>query len=210
MFTGIVEEMGRVETATPSGISVRASKVMEDLSLGASINLNGVCLTVTRLDQRSFDVDVVPETLRRTNLGSLKAGSSVNLERPVPAAGRLDGHVVQGHVDGTGRIESVRVDGTALLVRVALRPELLRYVVQKGFVAVDGISLTVVDCYRDGFSFTVIPFTRNETTLGLREVGDLVNIEVDILAKYVERLAGPNLNITTKPTESPTTPDKQR
>ena len=210
MFTGIVEEMGRVETATPSGISVRASKVMEDLSLGASINLNGVCLTVTRLDQRSFDVDVVPETLRRTNLGSLKAGSSVNLERPVPAAGRLDGHVVQGHVDGTGRIESVRVDGTALLVWVALRPELLRYVVQKGFVAVDGISLTVVDCYRDGFSFTVIPFTRNETTLGLREVGDLVNIEVDILAKYVERLAGPNLNITTKPTESPTTPDKQR
>ena len=210
MFTGIVEEMGRVETATPSGISVRASKVMEDLSLGASINVNGVCLTVTRLDQRSFDVDVVPETLRRTNLGSLKAGSSVNLERPVPAAGRLDGHVVQGHVDGTGRIESVRVDGTALLVRVALRPELLRYVVQKGFVAVDGISLTVVDCYRDGFSFTVIPFTRNETTLGLREVGDLVNIEVDILAKYVERLAGPNLNITTKPTESPTTPDKQR
>ncbi len=210
MFTGIVEEMGRVETATPSGISVRASKVMEDLSLGASINVNGVCLTVTRLDQRSFDVDVVPETLRRTNLGSLEAGSSVNLERPVPAAGRLDGHVVQGHVDGTGRIESVRVDGTALLVRVALRPELLRYVVQKGFVAVDGISLTVVDCYRDGFSFTVIPFTRNETTLGLREVGDLVNIEVDILAKYVERLAGPNLNITTKPTESPTTPDKQR
>ena len=119
MFTGIVEEMGRVETATPSGISVRASKVMEDLSLGASINVNGVCLTVTRLDQRSFDVDVVPETLRRTNLGSLEAGSSVNLERPVPAAGRLDGHVVQGHVDGTGRIESVRVDGTALLVRVA-------------------------------------------------------------------------------------------
>ena len=210
MFTGIVEEMGRVETATPSGISVRASKVMEDLSLGASINVNGVCLTVTRLDQRIFDVDVVPETLRRTNLGSLEAGSSVNLERPVPAAGRLDGHVVQGHVDGTGRIESVRVDGAALLVRVALCPELLRYVVQKGFVAVDGISLTVVDCYRDGFSFTVIPFTRNETTLGLREVGDLVNIEVDILAKYVERLAGSNLNITTKPTESPTTPDKQR
>ena len=111
MFTGIVEEMGRVETATPSGISVRASKVMEDLSLGASINVNGACLTVTRLDQRRFDVDVVPETLRRTNLGSLEAGSSVNLERPVPAAGRLDGHVVQGHVDGTGRIESVRVDG---------------------------------------------------------------------------------------------------
>ena len=210
MFTGIVEEMGRVETASPNGLSISASKVMEDLSLGASINVNGACLTVTRLDQRSFDVDVVPETLRRTNLGSLAAGSSVNLERPVPAAGRLDGHVVQGHVDGTGRIESVREDGTALLVRVALRPELLRYVVQKGFVAVDGISLTVVDCYRDGFSFTVIPFTRSETTLGLREAGDLVNIEVDILAKYVERLAGPNLNITTKPTESPTIPDKQR
>ena len=210
MFTGIVEEMGRVEAAGPAGLSISASKVLEDLSLGASINVNGACLTVTRLDQRSFDVDVVPETLRRTNLGSLEAGSHVNLERPVPAAGRLDGHVVQGHVDGTGRIESVRVDGTALLIKVALRPELLRYVVEKGFVAVDGISLTVVDCYRDGFSFTVIPFTRSETTLGLREVGDLVNIEVDILAKYVERLAVPNLKLTTKPTDSPTIPDKQR
>ena len=210
MFTGIVEEMGLVEASKPGTLSVSASKVMEDLNLGASINVNGVCLTVTRLEQRGFEVDVVPETLRRTNLGSLAAGSRVNLERPVPAAGRLDGHVVQGHVDGTGRIESVREDGTALSVKVALRPEMLRYVVQKGFVAVDGISLTVVDCYRDGFSFTVIPFTRSETTLGLREVGDLVNIEVDILAKYVEKLAGPNLNITTKPTESLTTPDNPR
>ena len=210
MFTGIIEEMGRVDAAKPHNLSISASKVLDDLSLGASINVNGACLTVTRLDQRSFDVDVVPETLRRTNLGSLASGSRVNLERPVPAVGRLDGHVVQGHVDGTGRIESVREDGTALSVRVALRPELLRYVVEKGFVAVDGISLTVVDCYRDGFSFTVIPFTRSETTLGLREVGDLVNIEVDILAKYVERLAGPNLKLTTKPTDSPTTPDKQR
>ena len=197
MFTGIVEELGRVDTARPTGLTISASKVMEDLSLGASINVNGTCLTVTRLDQSSFDVDVVPETLRRTNLGSLSAGSRVNLERPVPAAGRLDGHVVQGHVDGTGTIESVREDGTALLIRVTLRPELLRYVVVKGFVAVDGVSLTVVDCYRDGFGFTVIPFTRSMTTLGLRKVGDVVNIEVDILAKYVERLTEPSLTRTT-------------
>ena len=197
MFTGIVEELGRVEAARPTGLTISASKVMKDLSLGASINVNGTCLTVTRLDQSSFDVDVVPETLRRTNLGSLSVGSRVNLERPVPAAGRLDGHVVQGHVDGTGMVESVREDGTALLIRVALRPELLRYVVEKGFIAVDGISLTVVDCYRDGFGFTVIPFTRNMTTLGLLKVGDLVNIEVDILAKYVERLAEPSLTRTT-------------
>ncbi len=209
MFTGIVEEMGRVEAAGPNGLSVSASKVMEDLGLGASVNVNGACLTVTRLERRGFDVDVVPETLRRTNLGSLSPGSRVNLERPVPAAGRLDGHVVQGHVDGTGRIEAVREDGAALLVTVALRPELLRYVVEKGFVAVDGISLTVVDCYRDGFGFTVIPFTRDRTTLGLRGVGDLVNIEVDILAKYVERLAGPNLTPTTKRAERPTDPGNQ-
>ncbi len=199
MFTGIVEEMGRVSGAGPRGLAISASRIMEGLSLGASINVNGACLTVTGLERRGFEVDVVPETLRRTNLGSLSVGSPVNLERPVPAAGRLDGHVVQGHVDGTGKIESVHEDGAALSIRVAARPEMLRYVVEKGFVAVDGISLTVVDCYCNGFSFTVIPFTRSATTLGLRRAGDLVNIEVDILAKYVGKLVESNLNLTTKP-----------
>ena len=143
------------------------------------------------MDDATFSVDVVPETLRRTNLGGLRDGDGVNLERPVPVGGRLDGHVVQGHVDGTGGVESVVPEGTALLVRFAAPSEVMRYVVPKGFVAVDGTSLTVVDCDDSGFTVTVIPFTRDNTVLGARAVGDAVNLEVDVLAKYVERLTAP-------------------
>ena len=189
MFTGIVEEMGTIRSAEPGRLVIGASRVMEDMKLGASICVNGACLTVTSLDHRSFAVDVVPETLRRTNLGGLHSGDPVNLERPVSASGRLDGHIVQGHVDGTARVESVAEDGEALMVGFRADESVMRYVVEKGFISVDGISLTIVDCGRESFTVTVIPYTRDNTVLGARREGDIVNVEVDILAKYVERLS---------------------
>ena len=189
MFTGIVEEIGAVESVDQSGLSIAASKIMDDLVPGSSINVNGACLTVTSRDDAGFSVDIVPETLRRTSFGSLQAGDPVNLERPVPAAGRLDGHIVQGHVDGTGTVESVTAEGDALLVRIVAPPSIMRYIVEKGFIAVDGTSLTVVNCDEEAFVVTVIPYTRDNTVLGSRSEGDLVNLEVDIVAKYVERLS---------------------
>jgi riboflavin synthase len=162
--------------------------VMADLRPGGSICVNGACLTVAARDDSTFSVDVVPETLRRTNLGSLVAGDPVNLERPVPAAGRLDGHIVQGHVDGTGVIESVEREQEALLITVKAPPALMRYIVEKGYIAVDGASLTIVDCSREMFTVTIIPYTRNNTLFGSRRVRDRVNLEVDVIAKYVERL----------------------
>ena len=188
MFTGIVEEIGTISVAGPGGLTIHASEVLEGLGLGDSVSVNGACLTATDLGPGSFSVDVVPETLRRTNLGSLSEGSPVNLERGVRAGGRLDGHIVQGHVDGTGRIESIREDGDAVMVSIEAGPAIMRYVVVKGFVAVDGVSLTIVGCDEERFSVTIIPHTRERTTLGIRKPGDEVNIEVDILAKYVERL----------------------
>jgi riboflavin synthase len=191
MFTGIVEEVGAVKSTTKGGLTIAASAVMDDLDVGGSINVNGTCLTVTSRSETAFSVDVVPETLRRTNLGGLSPRDRVNLERPVAANGRLDGHIVQGHVDGTGTVESVTPDGEAVLVHFAAPREIMRYVVPKGFVAVDGTSLTVVDCDDSGFSVTIIPFTRDNTVLGTRKVGDAVNLEADVVAKYVERLARP-------------------
>lgn len=188
MFTGIVEEIGTVAAIRPGGFSIKASKVLEDLGVGDSVSVNGACLTATELGPGTFSVDVVPETLRRTNLGLLSGGSPVNLERGVRAGGRLDGHIVQGHVDGTGRIESIREDGDAVMVSIVAGPAIMRYVVEKGFIAVDGVSLTVVGCDEERFSVTIIPHTREHTTLGALEPEDTVNIEVDILAKYVERL----------------------
>ena len=188
MFTGIVEEVGAIAGTRPGGFSIRASKVLDGLAVGDSVSVNGACLTVTERDSGSFSVDVVPETLRRTNLGALSEGSPVNLERGVRAGGRLDGHIVQGHVDGTGRIESVRDDGDAVMVAIEAGPSIMRYVVEKGFVAVDGVSLTVVGCNEKRFSVTIIPHTREHTIMGSRRSGDEVNLEVDILAKYVERL----------------------
>ena len=189
MFTGIVEEMGRVEAAGGGGLSVGAALVLDDLGLGDSIAVSGVCLTVTRLSDSGFSVDVVPETLRRTTLGSLGVGDPVNLERSLAANGRFGGHVVQGHVDGTASIESVVPEGEASLVRFAAPPAIMRYVVEKGFVAVDGISLTVVDCGERSFRVTLIPYTRENTAMRARREGDRVNIEVDIMAKYVEKLS---------------------
>ena len=190
MFTGIVEEVGTVEAVPDGGLSVRASLVLADLGIGDSISVSGVCFTVTGLDDSTFRVDVVPETLRRTTLGTLNEGSPVNLERSLRASGRFGGHVVQGHVAGTATIESMVTEGDAWLVRFAGPPALLRYVVEKGFVAVDGVSLTVVDCDERSFLVTLIPHTWENTAMKARAVGDSVNIEVDIMAKYVEKFSG--------------------
>ena len=188
MFTGIVEEVGTVRAAGQGRLTIAAREVMPTLEIGGSVSVNGACLTVTTLDSDEFSVDVVPETLRRTNLGLLSSNSPVNLERPLRADGRMDGHIVQGHVDGTGTIGEISEDGEALMVRIDVPAQLVRYAVEKGFIAVDGVSLTVVHCDEAGFSVTVIPHTRDHTVLGSRRVGDAVNIEIDILAKYVERL----------------------
>ena len=196
MFTGIVEEIGTVRSAEANHLLIGASEMMGDLSVGDSICVNGACLTATRREESSFEVDVVPETLRRTNLGSLGVGDAVNLERSMPATGRFGGHIVQGHVDATGEVESVASEGDALLIRFDAPPSVMRYVVEKGFVAVDGISLTVVDCDSRTFTVTVIPHTRDNSTLGSRKVGDTVNLEADVIAKYVERLSsGPRLPV---------------
>ena len=187
MFTGIVEEVGEVAEAPGTGLRIRATTVLEDAHLGDSIAINGTCLTVTAIDEGGFFVDTVPETLRRTNLGELRPGDPVNLERALPAGGRMGGHFVQGHVEGTGRIASIEPDNEALLIRIEAPPEVMRYIVEKGFVTVDGISLTVVSRDDRGFVITIIPFTQAHTNLRVRRTDDTVNLETDILAKYVEQ-----------------------
>ena len=189
MFTGIIKEVGSVESVRPGGLTVAASKVVDGLSVGDSISVNGACLTVTSRRESAFSVDVVPETLRRTNLGALDHGDPVNLERAVAVNGRLDGHIVQGHVDGTGVVEDIAREGESMVVTVSAPPPMMRYVVEKGFISVDGASLTVVTCSSDRFGFAVIPYTRDNTVLGGRRAGDRVNLEVDIVAKYIERLS---------------------
>lgn len=189
MFTGIVEEIGAVKAMDAGRLTIGASVVVSDVSVGDSIAVNGACLTVTEHDAASFAVDVVPETLRRTNLGALTAGSRVNLERSMPASGRFGGHMVQGHVDGTGVVRSISADGDALMMAFEASPWVMRYAVEKGFIAVDGTSLTIVHCDSFSFSVTLIPHTQANTVLGDKRVGDSVNLEADIVAKYVERLA---------------------
>lgn len=193
MFTGIVEEVGKVKSTDPGHLVVSASTVMGGMKVGDSICINGACLTVTSFvevdeDGGSFSLDVVPETLRRTNLGELQPGHPVNLERSMPADGRFGGHIVQGHVDGTGKVRSIEADGEASLISFAAPPSVMRYVVEKGFIAVDGASLTVVDCDQNSFMVTIIPHTRENTVFRYRGVGDTVNLEADIIAKYTERL----------------------
>lgn len=188
MFTGITEELGKVNLLQPNKLVVKARKVLEGTGIGDSIAVNGACLTVVELGSNYFSVGVVPETLRRTNLGELKVGDEVNLERPLALGGRLGGHLVQGHVDGCGKVVSLRPEDNAVIMRFQAPPDIMRYIVVKGFIAVDGISLTVVDRDDHSFSISVIPHTRENTILGKRRVGDLVNLEVDIIAKYVEAL----------------------
>jgi riboflavin synthase len=190
MFTGIIEQVGTVSAidGDADGRRLRISAAgVGHLEIGGSIAVNGVCLTVVDNTDDEFSLDVVPETLHRTNLGDLVTSSPVNLERPMRADGRFDGHVVQGHVDGTGIIASI-TDDDGTVVRVEPQPGLLRHIVEKGSITIDGVSLTVVDVDETGFEVALIPHTLEVTTLGLRNVGDVVNLETDVLAKYVERL----------------------
>ncbi len=187
MFTGIIEEIGTVAAMPPVKLVVKATQVVRGMTLGQSISINGACLTVTSFDTSSFAVDVMPETLSRTNLGQLAPGDNVNLERPLALGGQLGGHLVQGHADATGRVAAIEPVGGALLVRIESPPEVMRYVVEKGFIAVDGISLTVTSRDATSFQVSVVAFTRQHTNLRARRIGDLVNLEVDIIAKYVEQ-----------------------
>jgi len=187
VFTGIIEEVGRVISAGAGELAIAASEVTAGMETGASIAVNGVCLTVTDFDQSSFSVKVMPETLRRTNLGRLVAGDRVNLERALPLGGRLGGHLVQGHVDATGRVTSISGEGEARLINFYAPPQVMDYLVEKGFVAVDGVSLTIVSKDTSSFGVSVVDYTLKHTNLGNRRVGDTVNLEVDIIAKYVKQ-----------------------
>ena len=193
MFTGIVEELGRVRAVTPNAegarVEIEATTVLDDATVGASIAINGCCVTVVELGDGWIAADAVVESLRRTSLGELTAGDPVNLERPLRLADRLGGHLVQGHVDATGtvRAREPQSDGSTL-IRFDAPADVMRYVVHKGSITVDGISLTIAAMHDDGFSVAVIPHTLAVTTLGTRPVGARVNLECDVLAKYVERL----------------------
>jgi riboflavin synthase len=191
MFTGLVESTARVRRVDPDGEGVRLeveTPLAAELRQGDSIAVNGVCLTAVDPDGVHFKADVMAETLRRSSLGPLAAGDTVNVELPLRAGDRLGGHMVQGHVDGTATVEDTRDEGSARLVRISPDPALLRYVVEKGSIAVDGVSLTVAEVDDEGFTVSLIPETLERTTLGLAAPGRVVNLEVDVLAKYVEKL----------------------
>jgi riboflavin synthase len=185
VFTGIVEEIGRVGRAGEGSLIISAKRMLEGLAVGDSLAVNGVCLTVTRFDVASFSVSVMPETRRRTNLGELGVGDRVNLERALAFGGRLGGHLVQGHVDEVGRVVTLSPDGEALAVNFAAPPQVMEYIVPQGFIAVDGVSLTVVSREADSFRVSLVGYTRDNTTLGGKQAGAAVNLEVDIIAKYV-------------------------
>ena len=188
MFTGIVEEIGIVKSVQSKVITIEANKIFDDLHLGDSVAVNGTCLTVSSFDDKIFNADVTQETLNRTNLGSLKNGSRVNLERAMTLSGRFGGHIVSGHIDGVGSIKSMKKDDNAIILTIEVPRQLMKYIVEKGSVAVDGISLTVASLTDNTFSIAVIPHTLKETVLYYKKEGDKVNIENDVIGKYVERL----------------------
>ena len=191
MFTGIVTEVGQVITLLPGKLNIGASQILKNIELGASIAVNGACLTVTSFDTSSFSADLAPETERRTTLGNLKKGDLVNLERPLGIGGELGGHLVQGHVDGTGNLITTRPEGSAFIFRFMAPPEIMHYLVEKGFIAIEGISLTITGLGPDYFEVSVIDFTRRHTVLQYRNNGDAVNLEIDIMAKYAEQFMNP-------------------
>jgi riboflavin synthase len=190
MFTGIVEEKGRVIGNDGDRLRVEAKRILEGVKLGDSIDVNGACLTVIEIHTDGFTFELMPETRRLTNLGGLRPGAMLNLERALPAGGRMGGHMVQGHVDGTGRVESVRADEKAKILTATLPEDLRRYVVLKGFIAVDGVSLTVIEVTGRSFSVSLVGITAKETTLGQKRAGDTVNLETDIIGKYIVQFLG--------------------
>ena len=192
MFTGLIEEIGTVESVKKgpksATISIKAKKILEDMVPGDSIATNGVCLTATSFTPDSFKVDVMAETMRKSNLNSLSPGNKVNLERALKLGERLGGHIVSGHIDGTGTIEDFRQEDNAVWVSITAPPDILKYIINKGSIAVDGISLTVAYVDNKCFKVSIIPLTKDETTLIGKNMGDEVNLEVDMIGKYVERL----------------------
>lgn len=194
MFSGIIEEIGTVAGLEPSGgenaLTIRCRTVLEGTRLGDSISVNGVCLTVVTLREDAFVANLQPVTLRLTNLGNVRPGSPVNLERALAVGERIGGHYVQGHIDGVGRLVALRNEGKAVVARFTAPPEIQRYIVERGFIAVDGASLTVMEVHPDGFSVSLVSHTQEHTILSRQHTGSQVNVEVDIIAKYVERLMG--------------------
>ena len=192
MFTGIIEEIGEIAGVkrgqVSSRLAIRGTKIFSDLKLGDSVAVNGVCLTATSISGDIFEADVMAETLRRTNLGGFSNGTRVNLERAMAAGGRFGGHIVSGHIDGTGRVSSLVREENAVWVRIDAEDKILRYIIEKGSIAIDGISLTVAETGPGYFKVSIIPHTGEETTLLRRRPGDIVNLENDVVGKYVERL----------------------
>ncbi len=191
MFTGIVQEIGTIVSVTGDRLVIAANNALRGLQEGGSVNVNGACLTVTAFDEKSFTADVMPETLKKTNLGQLRIGDRVNLERPLAFNGEIGGHLVQGHIDDTGKVVRIAREGEAVLMRFEAKPEVMRYIVPKGFIAVDGTSLTVTTKDANTFGVSIVGYTLQNTVLADRKPGDPVNLEVDIIGKYVVELYGP-------------------
>lgn len=192
MFTGLIEEIGTMEGSVNGEksmkLTIKAHKVLENIMLGDSISTNGVCLTVISYTDTTFTVDVMPETMRKTNLGQLKKGNGVNLERALKVSDRLGGHIVSGHIDGIGKIKDYKDEDNATWLTVETKREILKYIIPKGSIAIDGTSLTVVDVNDNSFIVSIIPITREETILLKKKIGDEVNLECDIIGKYVDRM----------------------
>lgn len=192
MFTGIIEEIGEVfqiqQGAKSLKIKIKASKVLEDVSVGDSIAVNGICLTVCEFNDNTFSADVMAETIRKSSMSGLKMGSRVNLERAMSANGRFGGHIVSGHIDGIGKIENIKPEDNAIWFTISTTKDLSKYIVKKGSIAIDGISLTVTDVKGDVFKVSIIPHTAKETILSIKKSGDVVNLECDIVGKYIEKL----------------------
>lgn len=192
MFTGIIEEMGIVKSIKSKVITIEANKIFDDLKLGDSVAVNGTCLTVSSFEGKTspkiFNADITSETLSRTNLGNLKSGFKVNLERALTLNGRLGGHIVSGHIDGVGIIKNISKNAEDIELTIEVSPNLMKYIIEKGSVAIDGISLTVAKVHKNYFSIAIIPHTLKETILYYKKAGDKVNIENDIIGKYVEKL----------------------
>lgn len=205
MFTGIVEEIGVIsgikQGKNSEILTIKAKKVLEDTKIGDSIAVNGICLTVTALSSDSFTADVMHETINRSSLSKLKYGSKVNLERAMPVNGRFGGHIVSGHVDGTGTITKIQADDNAIWYKIQANQQILKYIVEKGSITIDGISLTVAKVSETDFSISAIPHTVEQTILKEKRQGDIVNLETDILAKYIEKLLNPTQNEQSKITK---------
>ena len=206
MFTGIIEEIGIIKQiqkgANSAVLQIQANVVLNDLKIGDSVAVNGVCLTVTKIQENCFHADVMPETLNRSALSGLTIGSCVNLERAMSANGRFDGHIVAGHVDDIGKIAAIKRDDNAVWYTITASPSVMHYIVEKGSITIDGISLTVARLSVDSFSVSIIPHTAHVTTLGKRKIGDIVNLENDIIGKYVEKFLTPPIN---RPEKKPMT-----